>query len=184
MSAAARDEIQQVAERSEPGITIDEFKAALRNHPAGVAVVTANGPDGPVGLTLSSVISVSAEPPMLVFSLSAGSRSTPVIAAADTVIVHLLGAGQVDLARTFATPGIDRFAVSQWTRMITGEPALPEAPVRMRARIVETMTVGGSVVVAVTILQAHAPAESETHEAPLVYHNRTWHQLNQHSSLA
>ena len=32
-------------------LTADDFKAAFRNHPAGVSVVTADPGDGPVGLT-------------------------------------------------------------------------------------------------------------------------------------
>ena len=37
--------------------TADLFKDAFRAHPAGIAVLTAQGPDGPVGLTASSVSS-------------------------------------------------------------------------------------------------------------------------------
>jgi hypothetical protein len=43
------------------GMGADEFKSAFRNHPAGVAVITADAGYGPVGLTATSVISVSAE---------------------------------------------------------------------------------------------------------------------------
>ena len=57
------------------GLTPESFKTAFRNHPAGVAVITANSPDGPVALTATSVVSVSAEPPVLIFSLSALSLS-------------------------------------------------------------------------------------------------------------
>ena len=42
----------------------EAFKDAFRAHPAGVAIITAKGSSGPVGLTASSVSSVSAEPPM------------------------------------------------------------------------------------------------------------------------
>lgn len=44
-------------------LSADDFKSAFRNHPAGVSVVTADPGDGPVGLTATSVISVSANPP-------------------------------------------------------------------------------------------------------------------------
>ncbi|MFF3601755.1 flavin reductase, partial [Kitasatospora indigofera] len=69
---------------------IDQFKAAFRRHPAGVAVITAEGPDGPVGLTASSVSSVSAEPPVLVFSVTTKAGSAGHVLAATTCIVHLL----------------------------------------------------------------------------------------------
>lgn len=167
----------------------DEFKAAFRNHPAGVAVITADAGDGPVMLTATSVFSVSAEPPILVFSLSGASSSTPTIVRADTVVVHLLSADQIDIAQLGATSGIDRFAdTSIWSRLPTGEPFFPAAGVWIRGRVVDRMEAGTSTVVAVEALQAKAPRpgspDADASESrPLVYHNRTWHQLHDGSKL-
>jgi flavin reductase (DIM6/NTAB) family NADH-FMN oxidoreductase RutF len=171
------------------GVSADEFKAAFRNHPAGVAVITADAGDGPVGLTATSVISVSAEPPLLVFSISAQSSSTPTIKAANTVVVHLLGADQLDLARLCSTSGIDRFAdTGIWTRLVSGEPIFPSAHAWIRGRVLNQMTAGDSTVVLVEALQTKAPAaasaEADAAQAnPLVYHNRTWHRLGEHSKI-
>ena len=174
---------------SESVVTPDEFKAAFRNHPAGVAVITADAGDGPVALTATSVFSVSAEPPLLVFSVSDLSSSTPTIRKADTVVVHLLGAGQLDIAKLGATSGIDRFAdTSIWTRLPTGEPYFPAAHAWIRGRVVNKMEAGGSTVVAVQALETKAPPagdpSADAAEAePLVYHNRTWHRLGAHSKI-
>jgi flavin reductase (DIM6/NTAB) family NADH-FMN oxidoreductase RutF len=163
------------------GMTADEFKLAFRNHPAGVAVITADAGDGPVGLTATSVFSVSAEPPLLVFSISGQSSSAPTIQRADTVVVHLLGADQLDVAKLFATSGVDRFAdASTWDRLITGEPYLPSAPTWIRGRIIERMVAGGSTVVAVHGLQSYSAPDQTS---PLVYHNRAWHHIGDHSML-
>lgn len=170
-------------------VTPDEFKAAFRNHPAGVAVITADAGHGPVALTATSVFSVSADPPILVFSVSEQSSSTPTIRSADTVVVHLLGAGQLDIAKLGATSGIDRFAdTSIWTRLPTGEPYFPAAHAWIRGRIIQQMEAGGSTIIAVQALETHAPAAddpladaAEAH--PLVYHNRTWHRLGEHSKI-
>src|ERR1700712_447872 len=103
------------------GLSADEFKLAFRNHPAGVAVITADAGDGPGGLPATSVFSVSAEPPLLVFSISGSSSSAPTINKADTVVVHLLGADQLAVAKLFATSGVDRFAdADSWSRLPTG----------------------------------------------------------------
>ncbi len=170
-------------------LSADLFKAAFRNHPAGVAVITADAGDGPVALTATSVFSVSAEPPLLGFSISEMSSSTPTIRRADTVVVHLLGAGQIDIAKLGATSGIDRFAdTSIWKRLPTGEPYFPAAHAWIRGRIVNKMEAGGSTVVAVQALEAKAPAAGD-HAAdaaeaqPLVYHNRTWHRLSEDSKI-
>jgi flavin reductase (DIM6/NTAB) family NADH-FMN oxidoreductase RutF len=166
-------------------VSADDFKSAFRNHPAGVAVITADVGAGPVGLTATSVISVSANPPLVVFSLSSASSSTPTVKQAETVVIHLLGAEQIGLARNFATSGIDRFAdASTWSRLITGEPYLPAANAWMRGRIVNRMEAGDSTVVAVQVLQVSVPSESSRgaqESRPLVYHNRTWHSLSRSS---
>ena len=165
------------------GLDADSFKAVFRNHPAGVAVITADAGDGPVGLTATSVFSVSAETPLLVFSVSGQSSSAPTIRAADTVVVHLLGAQQLDLATLCATSGIDRFAdTTIWDRLITGEPYFPAAQSWIRGRVIERMDAGGSTVIAVHALQAGTSDEADSVE-PLVYHNRTWHRLGSHSRI-
>lgn len=165
------------------GLTADEFKTAFRNHPAGVAVITADAGNGPVGLTATSVFSVSAEPTLLVFSISGQSSSGPTIEKADTVVVHLLGAHQLEVAKLFATSGVDRFADrTSWDRLITGEPYLPDAPSWIRGRIINRMEAGGSTVVAVHALTASVAPE-QVDAAPLVYHNRTWHRIGKHSLI-
>jgi flavin reductase (DIM6/NTAB) family NADH-FMN oxidoreductase RutF len=174
-----RDEVKALPDHG--GLSAAEFKLAFRNHPAGVAVITADAGDGPVGLTATSVFSVSAEPALLVFSISGQSSSAPTIQKADTVVVHILGADQLDVAKLFATSGVDRFADrTTWDRLITGEPYLPGAPVWIRGRVINRMEAGGSTVVAVHALQADI---SGAEGAPLVYHNRTWHHIGQHSRL-
>ncbi len=165
------------------GLTADEFKMAFRHHPAGVAVITADIGNGPVGLTASSVFSVSADPAVLVFSLSADASAAPTILNADAVVVHMLLADQLDLAKLCATSGVDRFAdTSLWDRLPTGEPYFKNVQARIRGRIINKMPIGNSTVVAVHALEAYIPDE-EPASNPLVYHNRSWHHLGEHSKL-
>ncbi|TKV27266.1 flavin reductase [Arthrobacter sp. NamB2] len=162
--------------------TAELFKDAFRTHPAGIAVITAQGPDGPVGLTASSVSSVSAEPPVLAFSVSTASSSAAVLVAAETLVVHLLGAEQLDIARLFATRGADRFGGAvQWQPLPTCEPLLTDAPWALRCRILHRLPIGGSMILAaevVTIEQARSDDAT-----PLVYHNRSYHRLGDQSML-
>ncbi len=166
-------------------VTPDEFKAVFRHHPGGVSLITADAGEGPVALTVSSVFSVSVTPPILVFSVSESSSSTPTIRKTDTVVVHLLSAGEINLAKLGATSGIDRFAdTSLWSRLESGEPYFPAAHAWIRGRIVNRMEVGCSTVIAVQALQTSGQkgaAENPTN--PLVYYNRTWHQLGEHSVI-
>ncbi|MEZ5111676.1 MAG: flavin reductase family protein [Microbacteriaceae bacterium] len=173
-----------VAARTElpPGLDAALFKLAFRHHAAGVAVVTADAGQGPVGMTVTSVFSVSAEPPLLVFAASAHSSAAATIANADTVVVHLLASAQLPIARLCATKGVDRFAdTTMWDRLPTGEPYYVDTPVWIRGRIINTMDAGDSKVIVVHALEAHAP---DADVDPLVYHNRTWHELSERSMIS
>lgn len=164
------------------GLSADAFKHAFRNHPGGVAVITADAGSGPAALTATSVFSVSAEPPLLVFSVSDASSATPTIVAAETLVVHLLGDSQLRLAKLCATSGVDRFADRDaWDRLATGEPYYRDAPIRLRGRIIDRIPAGSSTLVVVHALDATSRSLDPVH--PLVFHNRTWHALGQHSVI-
>lgn len=166
------------------GLGPDQFKAAFRNHPAGVAVITANSPSGPVALTATSVISVSAEPPLLVFSLSALSSATPTLRDAETLVVHLLGVPDIGLAKLCSTSGADRFADSStWSLLPTGEPLFHGVGTWIRGRVIDRMEAGKSTILAVHALEAGLTLDPAAEPTPLVYHNRTWHGLGAHSQL-
>jgi flavin reductase (DIM6/NTAB) family NADH-FMN oxidoreductase RutF len=186
---------------TDPGVSLDSepldltevlsperFKLAFRNLAAGVSVVTADDGTGPVAMTATSVISISATPPLLVFSASQLSSATPVIENSDTVVVHVLTADQIDLAKLCSASGADRFAdTSLWKRFSTGEPYFPGASAWIRGRVVNRMTAGSSTVHVVEALDASADPDDPTSvssAAPLVYHNRTWHALGEHSALS
>jgi flavin reductase (DIM6/NTAB) family NADH-FMN oxidoreductase RutF len=97
------------------------------------------------------------------------------------VVVHLLGAQQLDVAKLFSTSGVDRFAdADSWDRLETGEPYLPASPSWLRGRIINRMEAGSSTVIAVHALESRT---SDQVESPLVYHNRTWHGIGEHSQL-
>lgn len=162
------------------------FKDLFRGHPGGVAVITADAGDGPVALTATSVSSVSADPPLLTFSISALSSAFTTLQRADTVVVHLLDADDLDLARLGATSGVDRFANrAAWSRLATGEPVFAGVRAWVRCAVIGRMDAGASTVIAAHALEAAidrgGPGDDEVNA--LVYHNRTWHRLDEHSRL-
>lgn len=178
----------QARERGVPGsLSAEEFKTVFRGHPGGVAVITADSPHGPVALTATSVASVSVDPPLLIFSLSEDSSAAPAIVAAPTVVVHLLDAQDLPLARLAATSGADRFSDrSAWSRLVTGEPVYHGVRAWVRCSVVERMHAGASTVIAAHAIQASVNrlvGDGDPGDA-LVYHNRTWHRLDDRSRLA
>lgn len=153
----------------------EEFRDAFRTHPAGVALITAEANGAPVGLTLSSLTSLSLDPLAVAFSMSKTSGSAGDVLAADGYVIHLLGDEHAELARAFSVSGGVRFDPAQgWARLTSGEPYLPSAPVAFRARTLDTVPVGAARLVAAEVLDVlHGPAAGR-----LVYQDRTFFTLD------
>ncbi len=158
----------------EPFLDPDRYRAIFRQHAAAVAVVTLEGPAGPVGFTVTSVISVSASPPMLAFSIAGTSSAWPALSVAETVVVNFLAAGQADVSTRFATPGIDRFGAGGWDRLPSNEPVLHGTHAWIQTQVVDRVPVGGSHLVA---LHALASSTSPLDAEPLIYLDRRYRRL-------
>jgi flavin reductase (DIM6/NTAB) family NADH-FMN oxidoreductase RutF len=93
----------------------DALKAAFRRHASGVAVITATAEDGsPVGFTATSMTSLGSNPPLVTFNVSRGSSSWPTISTTTHLALHMLGAGNYDLAMKMAEDKDKRFVDSDW----------------------------------------------------------------------
>lgn len=157
-----------------PSSSVDAFKTAFRTHPAGVAVITAGTPEGPIGLTASSVASVGIDPLALSFSVTRSSGSAGGILRADTYLVHLVSDREVGIAQAFAVSGSDRFTPEQgWETLETGEPHLPSARVALRCRSLSIVPVGTSSLVLAEVLDVIEGPEGQ----PVVYADRTFRPL-------
>ncbi|WP_055589316.1 flavin reductase family protein [Peterkaempfera griseoplana] len=155
-------------------ISPERFRQAFRQYPAGVVVITADAGRGPAGFTATSLSSLSLDPPLVSFGISSTASSWPHLQDAATAVVHLLGVGQEDLARRFATSGIDRFAApTRWHRLPGGEPVLDEAPGRLRVRIENLVPAGDHRIVVARVEESWLP---DGHQ-PLVYHDGAYREL-------
>jgi flavin reductase (DIM6/NTAB) family NADH-FMN oxidoreductase RutF len=177
-----------LAQQDEPQLTPDEFKTIFRNHPAGVAVVALRHEGRPVGFTATSVISISAAPPLLAFSLASTSSSWPAVSDADTLTVSFLADHQDHVSTRFATSGIDRFADGGWTALPTGEPVIDGAVSWFRARVVQRTPVGDSYLVSLRALESNLTAAGDQNARqpqafPLVYKNRNYHRLGDNTTI-
>ena len=157
------------------------FREAFRCHPAGVAVITADPGGRPVAMTVSSLISVSAEPPTVAFSLSSRSGSTATVLEAGTMVIHLLRYSDLAVAQLGATPGADRFGPDiAWERLPGGEPRYTDVATWFRARIIGTLPVTGATVVTAELLEGAAGAQPGAPELEsLIYLDRRWHRLRE-----
>ncbi|MFF3855385.1 flavin reductase family protein [Micromonospora sp. NPDC002575] len=144
----------------------DALRTLLRHQASTVVVVTAPGPPT-AGFTATSFTSVSLTPPIVSFCLNLRSSSWPAMAKARHVGVHLLAHRQQELARTFATSGIDRFAApTRWHPGPQGVPVLDDTLAWLLCRVVDRVTVGDhAIVLAEPELLRHDDVGS-----PLLYH--------------
>lgn len=102
------------------------FRDVLGRFASGVTVVTSISNDEPVGLTCQSFMSVSLDPPLVLFSPAKTSRAWPLIQRAGKFCVNFLAADQADLSNTMASRGVDKFAGLDWKPSTeTGSPLLP-----------------------------------------------------------
>jgi 3-hydroxy-9,10-secoandrosta-1,3,5(10)-triene-9,17-dione monooxygenase reductase component len=104
------------------------FRDVLGRFASGVTVVTSISSDEPVGLTCQSFMSVSLDPPLVLFSPAKTSRAWPLIQRAGRFCVNFLAADQAELSNTMASRGADKFAGVAWEPSPeTGSPLLPGA---------------------------------------------------------
>jgi flavin reductase (DIM6/NTAB) family NADH-FMN oxidoreductase RutF len=156
-------------------MTPGDLRRVFRQHPAGVAVVTADDGGRPVGMTVTSLASVTAEPPRISFNIAHTASAWPTLARAELMAVHLLRLDQSRLAATFARPGADRFAPpTRWRRGSDGVPLLHGCLAWMTVAGVERFPVGDHSILVATVLECEA---GDGEGDPLLYHERTYRSV-------
>jgi 4-hydroxyphenylacetate 3-hydroxylase, reductase component len=92
------------------GVDPAQFRQLLGRFATGVTVVTTRDPAGrPVGMTASSVASVSLEPPLVLVSVDRKNDMYPALQAAKRFVLNVLAADQEAISRRFAAEHPNRF---------------------------------------------------------------------------
>lgn len=125
-------------------VGMDDFRASMRRLAAGVSAVTTGTLEEPVGMVASSVVSISAEPPLVGVFVNATSSSLPLFQSQGRMAINILGTGHGDLVTTFvkAAQGRDRFADANWAAGKTGLPVLKGALAALECRIINEVALG------------------------------------------
>ena len=115
----------------EAEVTASDFRNAMRQLTGGVSVITAGKGRDISGMTVTSVSSLSVDPPSLIVSLNRESSSWPLVKRYGFFGVNILTSDQVDIAERFTgkggLKGADRFAGAPWTTRASGVPLLAVA---------------------------------------------------------
>lgn len=160
------------ARPADPGapVSAERFRQTLAQYATGIAVVTARAADGtPVGMTINSFASVSLEPPLVLWSLGRRAGSFEAFAAAPRFLVHVLAAGQLELARRFATRGAPKFADGDWHDTEHGLPLLDGAVAWLACETHARHDAGDHVIVVGQVTRCGGEGG-----APLIFHDRRY----------
>lgn len=123
-----------------------QFRDAMAYLCAAVHIVTSNGSAGKVGITVSSVTSVSDSPPTLLFCINKSSQLHDVIQQNRKVCINVLNHEQEELAKHFAemldSTMAERFEWDIWQQGQHNVPLLKNAISNLEGEVVETYPVG------------------------------------------
>ena len=112
----------------ETEVTASDFRNAMRQLTGGVSVITAGRGRDISGMTVTSVSSLSVDPPALIVSVNRESSSWPLVKRYGFFGVNILTSDQIDIAERFTgkggLKGADRFAGARWTTRASGVPLL------------------------------------------------------------
>lgn len=105
------------------------LRQALGRFATGVTVVTTEGPEGPLGMTVNSFTSVSLDPPLVLWCPARSSSRHDAFAGAARWSVHVLGAEQLALCLRF-TRGGAQFDGLEIAHTEDGVPVIPGVAAR------------------------------------------------------
>jgi flavin reductase (DIM6/NTAB) family NADH-FMN oxidoreductase RutF len=145
------------------------FRSAMRQLVGGISIITVGKGEDRTGLTSTSVSSLSAEPPALVFCLNQSSSSWPVLQRWRAFAVNVLPPTQRPLADRFSgrrgEKGLQRYEGARWSELATGTPVLAEALAVLDCEVEEIVEKFGSGVIIGRVVAAHVKGEEAEPEA-------------------
>ena len=160
-----------------PAASVDgsAVRDVLGHFASGVVVVTAAGPDGPLGFTCQSFASLSLDPPLVSLAPARASSTWPRIREVGRFCVNVLADDHEHLSVRFARSGIDRFAGVPWTPGADGAPILRGVAAWVAVTL-EHEYDGGDHTIVVGRIRALA---ADPGRAPLVFHRSRYRRLSE-----
>jgi flavin reductase (DIM6/NTAB) family NADH-FMN oxidoreductase RutF len=157
-------------DKAEP-ITVEQqqFRHVMGHFVTGVTVITTMVDDRPIGMTAQSFVSLSLDPPLVMFCPTRNSYTWEQIEGQGMLCINVLSRAQESISRRFATKGDDdRFVGVDWTPApVSGSPLLGGVHAWIDCEI-EDVHLGGDHLIAVCrVLALAATAESGD---PLVFY--------------
>ena len=146
------------------GVSSGDFRGAMRHLTGGVSVVTAGRGKDITGMTVTSVSSLSVDPPTLIVSINRESSSWPLLKRHGFFGVNILTADQLDVAERFSgkggLKGADRFVGAPWTTGVSGVPLLEGALAAIECEVEDIVERHSHAIVIGRVLKLHVSSRT------------------------
>lgn len=158
-----------------PVVGNSEFRAAMAAMASTVSVVTARRGEERIGRTVTSMLSLSMNPPTILVSIDIMSRLADLIAKTGGFSLAMLADDQESIGDAFAgrVEAGERFNVGQWAEWPSGHPMLLGAITALDCDVIGSIETGTHVLFAGAIVEA----ETTTSRAPLLWQRHHYHRL-------
>lgn len=156
-----------------PSASRESFLAAMGRIFSLVAIITTDGTAGRFAITVNSVTSASADPPIVLACINRRSPLCDAIRENEVFCLNVLAIGQEHLSDCFAGRPRDGmpfdFASAQWTMGTTGAPVLTGAVASFDSTLHASHDVGTHTVFFGRVLEVR-----EDGAVPLIYGSRSY----------
>jgi flavin reductase (DIM6/NTAB) family NADH-FMN oxidoreductase RutF len=157
------------------GVSTGQFRAALKQWPSGVSVVTTRVGNVPAGMTVSAFFSVSLSPPLIAVCIDRKAATLSAILQSGHFAVNVLSSSQSDLSERFAAKDNEPFRFDGVTLdavEAATSPLISGAVLHLDCELTATHDAGDHVLCVgqVSVAAIHPGA-------PLVYHAAAYHAL-------
>ena len=126
--------------------TAQAFKQAMRGFVGACSLITVGEGDEASGLVVTSGVSLTAEPPMVLACVNRATSSWPVLKRTGSFGWSALGAGHQTVAERFSgasgLSGPARYASADWVTTAGGERVLADAPLAFVCEVDEMIDRG------------------------------------------
>lgn len=160
-------------------VSLQDFRAGMRQLAAAVNVITCGSKPERHGLTATAVMSLTAEPPQLGVAVNKSASAFEHIRTNRHFAVNVLSKHQIDVAAAFSNStgpkGETRFGTGEWATLMTGAPTLHHATVVFDCTLAREIDLGTHMLLIGSIEAVHVNANE-----PLLYMDGTWAGLVKH----
>ena len=150
------------------------MRDACGSFATGVTVISTSTPEGDHGMTANAFMSVSLDPPLILFCLARSSTNVERFRQARHFAINVLHIGQQPTSGVFARSQADRFQDVAWETWDTGAPILSGALASFECGTEQIVEAGDHLVIIGRVTRARF----EPRRDPLLYFRGKYRRLH------